>query len=328
MVSEAEHEQRRGQGEGDRRLALAPWVAGAQALRLRSIEIDAQVTRPLQLGSPACAVLRGLLGERLRDLRCLTRAPSCEGCTERARCDYARVMEAGAAQRNGRTGAGEAGATPPLWLQGMSAGEELAAGERLTARLVFGGDAAPVLPYLDVALRDALGRLGLSPIVRGPGPLALSATRLGDPGWPESGAGAGARGWRIRTRTPLLLRADPARLAIDCPASPFLALLLRAGVRRLALLREGLGAERALPRALFPDLRGVRRRSGAMQAWSGSRYSRRQGQRMPLEGISGEVELEGDALAEMAPLLAVLPLVSVGKMTALGFGWIEAEPLG
>jgi CRISPR/Cas system endoribonuclease Cas6 (RAMP superfamily) len=51
-----------------------------------------------------------------------------------------------------------------------------------------------------------------------------------------------------------------------------------------------------------------------------SRYSSRQGRRVPLEGVVGRIVYQGDALDELVPLLALGEALHVGKGTALGMG--------
>jgi hypothetical protein len=75
----------------------------------------------------------------------------------------------------------------------------------------------------------------------------------------------------------------------------------------------------------LPDLRGVRVRFGQLLPWVGSHFSQRQEQRYPLEGLVGHLEIEGEALVPLSPLLSVLPLVGVGKKTTHGFGHLRVH---
>jgi hypothetical protein len=69
-------------------LPLGAWLAPALALPLIEIALDVTIRTPVSVSSSACAVVRGLIGQRLRDLRCLTGAPTCSGCPVAATCDY------------------------------------------------------------------------------------------------------------------------------------------------------------------------------------------------------------------------------------------------
>src|SRR5882724_9600812 len=70
---------------------LATWLEPALALPLIEIALDVTIRTSVSVNSPACAVVRGLIGQRLRDLRCLTGAPTCSGCPVAAACDYGRI---------------------------------------------------------------------------------------------------------------------------------------------------------------------------------------------------------------------------------------------
>jgi hypothetical protein len=71
------------------------WLAPALALPLMEIALDVTIRTPVSVSSPACAVVRGLIGQRLRDLRCLTGASTCSGCPVAAACDYGRIFDGG-----------------------------------------------------------------------------------------------------------------------------------------------------------------------------------------------------------------------------------------
>lgn len=300
--------------------AMGPsrWLAQHGPLDLWSLSFDALTTRDISLQDPLCSTLRGLLGNQLRGLRCLTRAPSCAGCSEIHRCDYARLFDAGLHPHTGHV--------PPFWLQEVTHEQQIPAGHRSSGRLILLGTEKGMLPYLEAALRDALHFLGRSARSEGPWKPAL-AVRLRPPTqlpWPSDPR---ADRWVLRAQSPLILSDDPGEAAQACPAVPELALLLRAGVRRLYRLYRASGQKESLPTMELPELGEIRKDFGEMMLWKGSRYSQRQHQRMPLGGRLGELEVSGEVLLELSPLLALLPLISVGKQTTLGMGHLSAEPL-
>jgi hypothetical protein len=129
----------------DDAVPLAAWLAPALALPLIEIALDVTIRTPVSVSSPACAVVRGLIGQRLRDLRCLTVASTCSGCPIAAACDYGRIFEGGSPH--------------PFWLQGIPATTELDPGAQLAARLYLAAPVHTVAQYLDVTLRDALRAL-------------------------------------------------------------------------------------------------------------------------------------------------------------------------
>jgi hypothetical protein len=126
----------------------------------------------------------------------------------------------------------------------------------------------------------------------------------------------------------MCLRGDDATCRQFCPRVPWLALLARAGVRRLdALVRAfALPPGGRLPRAELPDLSRVDLLGGTLGAWSSSRFSHRQHKRLPLRGLVGDAILHGDHLHALVPLLRVLAVTGVGKATSLGFGVVRMVP--
>ena len=293
---------------------LSRFLERVAQLRLARVSVTARCTRALRMKDPVCAVVRGLAGEHLRELRCITRAPTCDGCTETGACDYARTFGAQpeAGDREVR----------PYWLAGVPATHDLAPGATFSASITTVGDASRLGPYLDVALRDALRRLGSEDDGGFDVRVVLGASRLEAPSLDVRPRDA--ERLRVMARTPLLLRGDLGACQAACPAAPWLALLVRAGIRRLdALLGLVDGTEQ--PRVAFPDLADVRVVHGRMVPWSDSRWSGRQGRRFPLVGYAGEATVEGSQLREVLPLLSALAESSVGRKTTMGFGWLTID---
>jgi hypothetical protein len=275
------------------------------------VRVSVTVTprRVVALREPVGAVVRGLLGQRLRDLRCLTRARSCEGCAEVARCDYARVFGVEGTNAHARR----------YWLQGVPEEMSWAHGARRVTLVTLGSESA-VAPYLDVALRDALAVLG-DP--RGaPNALTVSDIERGTLGELLS-PDAHGDAVRLVTRSPLDLRGDVEAAATLCPKVPGVGVLLRAGVRRIDGLLRASAVGAAPPRVEWPDLRELRVREGEMRPWRASRFSHRQGQRHPLQGIHGALVLDG--AREVVSLLRALAVVGVGRHTSHGLGEMTVE---
>jgi len=288
-------------------LPLGAWLEPALALPLIEIALDVTIRTPVIVSSPACAVVRGLIGQRLRDLRCLTGAPTCSGCPVAAACDYGRIFEGGSPHS--------------FWIQGIPATTELDPGAQFAARLYLAAPAHTVAQYLDVTLRDALRALDPDAVLSAS---QVRSVTLGElmpaaPPPPEDGQ------LHLRTETPLWLRGDEELCRALCPRVPWLALLARAGIRRLDALVRAFAppAGGKLPRAELPDLVTVELIRGAFTPWSSSRFSHRQHQRMPLEGLQGDAVVHGPHLAALAPLLRALTVTSVGKSTSLGLGTLR-----
>lgn len=289
-------------------LPLMAWLQPALQLPLIEISIDVTVRRRVQLTAPTCAVVRGLLGQRLRELRCQSGARACGGCALTATCDFARIFDDGA--------------THPFWFRGVPADRHLRCGARFVARLYLATPAHQSAQYLDVAFRDALHRSC--------GDATLAPSR-----WRRAALGAlapqplPASEVRISATTPLCLRGDEVASHRLCPQVPWLGLLVRAGVRRLdALVRSfALPDGARTPRAQLPDLSAVTAVRDTLAPWTSTRFSHRQDRRVPLTGADGEAVLVGEALRPLAPLLGALTVSSVGKATSLGLGGLAVTPV-
>jgi hypothetical protein len=132
--------------------------------------------------------------------------------------------------------------------------------------------------------------------------------------------------WRLVAESPWDLRGDTHRAESLCPEVPGFGLLAMAVVRRVLGLVRAAGAAPP-PRLAWPDLRGVRQVGGSVDSWRGSRWTERQGQWIPREGIVGEPVLEGEGVTELVPLLRTAALISVGKATTEGLGALRIEHL-
>lgn len=279
-----------------------------RALRLREVRATVTLRGGARVDDgPPCVVLRGLTGEHFRALRCLTGAPRCEGCGEAGRCDFARAF--------GAVEAGVPGDEPrPFWLRGVGAGD-LAVDSVVDASLVVAEDAGVGL--LSASFLEALARLGTHPARRN----AMRAVDDRALSWPA--APPASEAWRITLHSPAVLTGDLARSADNCPAMPALALLVSAGLRRVAALVERFGGA-PVGRLRMPSLRAARIVEGGFTGWSGRRHAKRQGKMVPLEGSVGSVVVTGVDAA--VPLLSALAVTNVGKATAMGFGWLSVAP--
>ncbi|TMQ14205.1 MAG: hypothetical protein E6J91_16090 [Deltaproteobacteria bacterium] len=275
-------------GVGTPRWPLPRWIDWAVGFKVVSLSMDAVCLDPgdRRHDAPFNTVVRGLIGQRLRDLRCLTRAATCTGCPETSRCDYAAVFDR---RLTATESDGEADEVPPFWLQGLPAGRTLARGAQLSIRLHVTGQAVGVLPYLDVACRNALVHVGMRPsasVVHSTDLRALTHEPI-------------ANTLRITARSPLRLRGDMSRSRRDCPAVPWFAQLVRSGVRRLDRLRMAFGEPGDRPYLEMPalgDVEVVSEQGDSMRSWRDTRKG------VPLTGL-------------------------IGKATTMGFGDLTIEEL-
>lgn len=285
-------------------------LAALRALPLRRWRATLTIRHPVALASPACAVVRGLVGDHVRARRCLTGAPRCDGCGEAAGCDFAALL--------GAPEAGVPGEEPrPFWWRGVPSRQTLEAGERFDVTCLTVADALPAEAGLDDAFTSALMRLGTGP-ARPHNVVVVGEEVLA---WGEPDGG---RRVRLVAETPLQLRGDLARSRDNCPALPWLALLVSAGIRRVAALVERYGSAE-VPRVRMPRLDGLRVLADGLEATRLSRFAVRQGKRVPIEGWTGAVTVEGDAVVGLWGLLRALEVTGVGKGTSLGLGALRVD---
>lgn len=304
-------------------MPLGAWLDALSLPGFFEVEVDVVVPRDLRFRSPVSAVVRGLLGERLRARSCLTATPTCDGCTVRSLCDYARLFAADAGPRPAQGGLAD---LHPFWLQGLPAVHSLDAGSAGAVSLVAVGLEAREQHLLHLCLREALSHLGLSHVSgdhRATLQLSPSRCQVVSPDLTPSSATT----WWIEARTPLLLSVPRNGAYLSpCPAAPWLPLLVAAGIRRLKALAQSFAGLATFPEVELPALDAVRVVAGRMQPWRGEVRSSRQGRAYPLENAyTGAALLQGEALAAVGPLLQLLQHTNVGKKTSMGFGDLFVE---
>ena len=199
-------------------------------------------------------------------------------------------------------------------------GRGLAAGQSFEATLTFVPSAMPRWPHLVSAAVDALEMLG-------PGDAPLNEVRVIEVQDAENSGTTGVGAWRVSTRSPLWLRGDRSRGAARCPSADWLEPLASEGLQRISQLLATFAGERT-PRVSLPDLSGVECVEGTMRPWEESRFTHRQGKRLPMSGIEGSAVLRGTGMDALVPLLKALEVTNVGKGTVMGMGALRVEPVG
>jgi hypothetical protein len=293
---------------------LDRWVEQLARFSLIRVSVEVDVLRDLPLREPACIQVRGQLGALFREQRCLTRAPSCLGCPWSNECDFSRVFDAEGSPRK----------TPAYWLQGIPAHTSLRGGTFGQPTLWLLEKEAASASFLGEALRRALLQLGRPPQTpRWTPALRVRPVRIEHLQLPRGNPSAR---WTFRAETPLDLRSDDEeRHRSACPEAPEFSLLVEAAIRRLYRLAQEVFPGVEFPQPQRPDLTQIRRHGGFAPIHN-RRFSHRQLQTMPLQGLVGELHVEGDALLDLSPLLYLLPTLSVGKKTTMGLGWVETQP--
>lgn len=300
------------------------------------LRFEAIVESPFFLPQYAGSALRGVFGHALRRLACMTKQPTCDGCSLRKTCPYAAIFESLPPSQEGRLERVREAPKPyviepPL---GQRVWQE---GETLSFHLVLMGDALRQLPLLVFAWKQALAR-GVGPAEKcGKGRLL----RVWQTDLPEGEVcvfDAEAEG-EVLPCVPMVLPPTPAGVTAyqlsfysplriqqnGCALSNHrlsVEHLLRALFRRQWLLArcygEGRDEDMALLPSLLPLVAGVTEsRRLVWHDWQ--RFSNRQQRKMVLGGLLGRWELVGD-LSEVWPLLWYGQFLHVGKEAVFGCG--------
>lgn len=269
----------------------------------------------LTLPHPSGAFWRGAIGRRLRADACITGAVTCDGCPVATRCDYGRLFE----PMPPREGLGRRFADPPRpWVLSPGPETHVKTGDPLTLDITLTGDGLRAWP----ALRRALGRLRLG--TTHPELVAITSRAPAPQGTPAAGELTGHRpeippvptAVRVILDSPLRLQHEGRPLK---PADFDAVALTGALLRRL----DALGAAEEAMRSAADILKHVRERielTNAQLRWQpGARTSHSQCRRVPLGGLVGEFQLNGD-LEPLWPWLWTGQWIHVGKSAVMGLG--------
>lgn len=297
--------------------------------RMEMVAVD-RLKLPPYKGS----TLRGAFGHAFKKLVCVKRDMDCSTCLICAQCVYYYVFETPFS--GGEDSRGYAFAPHPFVIEPPRETRQIYEPDaEVHVGLVLVGRALDSLPYFILAFEE-MGRGGLG-VGRGKVALkrvvALSAegeqciyeadTGMLDPDFPicsgpRIGEDIGPQA-RLRLQTPVRLKAQGRYASrLDFP------LLVRALLRRVSdLTRFHCGAELVLDyRAWIARAEKVQTPVVNTRWHDWERYSLRQGQKMKLGGLMGDVVFTGD-IAPFAPLLRLGADLHVGKGTGFGLGRYE-----
>ncbi len=299
--------------------------------RLARLRFFLHLTRPTLLPAYKGSTLRGAFGNALKRVACLASDRDCADCPARAGCLYSLVFEPINAPDRQDT------PRPFVIKPPLSAQAHFQPGETLHFDLVLIGKALDLIPHC-VAVVEAMGRIGIGP---DGGAFRLdhlasidasgAARNVYCPPWPSLDAEQQAITAAQITASNTLEDAGAITLQFLTPLRakfhnrlaglPDFPLLLGSLLRRLMDLARLYQAE-----PLEVDYHGLMQRARQVAftpgplAWRDwERYSNRQGQRMKLGGLLGQVTYQGD-LTEFLPYLALGEWLHVGKGATFGLG--------
>lgn len=298
-------------------------------IRFARFHLELEAVDRLRLPPYKGSTLRGAFGNTFKRMVCVKRDLECSTCLIRGQCVYYYVFETPSQEESGRS---YTFAPHPFVIEPPEETREVyEPGESLQAGLVLVGKALDYLAYFIYAF-DEMGCRGLG---QGRGKAALKRVWAGERLIYTAGEGRLDTGYSVCAgprvlpahedrvnlclQTPTRLK-DGGRLsgAVDFP------LLVRSLLRRSSdLARFHCGAE------LGVDYRDWIERAGRVQTvesrlrWHDwERYSHRQGTKMQLGGVMGQVSYAGE-LGPFLPLLALGADLHVGKGTGFGLGRYE-----
>lgn len=297
------------------------------------LRFECMVEREIEWPDYEGSSLRGIWGYALRAAACSTGAPDCGGCPLRRSCGYAVIFEPLPAAGQRATHVDVAG---PYVIEPLpQRARRLARGACYAFDLVLIGPALAEVPRIVRAWQRALSgdigpRRGAARLERvrcidpaaeavlfdadgGPG-----VARLANPGRNASAFGPAPESARLQLLTPLRLKRAGRVLG---PDELVAGDLLFAAVRRVAEV-----CEHHLGRPAGSDFTALRQAAAASRFthraldWrGGSRWSTRQRQHVPLDGVVGEVTLAGP-LRPFWPLLQLGQWLHLGGKTTFGLG--------
>ncbi|MGQ9671412.1 MAG: CRISPR system precrRNA processing endoribonuclease RAMP protein Cas6 [Desulfosoma sp.] len=311
-------------------------------LRLR---FEIQARKPIELPSYKGSTLRGVLGMALKHSCCAARHRPCDSCLLRFSCLYVYFFETplmGESPQDLRY----RNAPHPFVLQILMDGPlRLEAGQLWSFDMTVIGRAIQWTPYLvmaahrmgDIGIGKGRGTFDLRRVLSlnahghtweelySDGTLRLPKKKIallpssnGEPAWKH-----GRMRFRFLTPLRLVAQGEPVR-------RPDFPTLMATLLRRLENLcqfhadsNEPIGLNVPFSE-LLEKARWVQVVEDNTRWFDWERYSHRQGRKMRLGGLVGEVVYEGD-WKTLAPLVSAGRWIHVGKGTSFGLGRYEFQ---
>lgn len=285
------------------------------------------------------STLRGGLGQAFRQLACLQPGGACQGCPVAASCAYAYIFET--SRGNTRVTLDQEYLPHPYVIECLDGGQaRYGPGETLEFNLHLLGRGIEFLPYFTLAFQQA-ARKGLG---AGRHPFAMKKAEqvLGEEKrliWRE-----GMRLTGVPHREALDNREREGDHLLDRVTLELVTpLRLQRGGRLVkeldfrtllhsVLLRLSFVVEAHQSGPLGLDFKGMLGRAqgveaaGSSLAWQDwTRYSSRQGKKIIMGGLVGEITFRGGPLGEFLPYLRLAEQVHTGKGTVYGLGKIKVR---
>lgn len=312
------------------RAACSEWRSGVRSLTLHFSARLASADHGLRYLGPT---LRGVFGHVLKSTVCVTPHGVCGNCHVRSACPYARIFE-GAAPA-GRAVMRRYDAVPqPFVLLVAEPGRWEGRADELCWGIRMFGDATDLAPYLiEAFLRSGEEGVGRHRV-------RFSVERItSDSG--EVVYREGADRIDVPASVPLPARELPVdrctlrwqfvspvhiRSGGGLAATPTGLDMVLAGRRRWHVI-SSLHGQAFAREEVHLDAGEFRTRAVGLHPWCIRRYSGRQGRKVLLSGVVGQIEIEGPwHLA--GDWLRTVEWLHLGKYASFGFGRVQWEAVG
>lgn len=304
---------------------------------LFTIEAKDQLILPHYKGS----TFRGAFGSAFRRVVCALRRQDCASCMLKTSCIYAYVFETHPSGNTTIMGMHSYTAIPhPFVIEPpMETDRVYEPGNTLCFSLILIEKAVDYLPYF-VYTFEEMGKIGIGK-QRGKYRLISVTTDEGE---------------LIHTCEDRTIRAVPPNqlyIPIDFPYSdngiesltitfitparilygrhfatkPNFHILIRSLLRRIALLAYFHGDKQKMTwdlNRIIAAAESIRIQKDGTRWWDWERYSTRQGERMKMGGLVGEVEYRGN-IEPFLPIIKAGEIFHVGKGTSFGLGKYETQ---
>lgn len=300
-------------------------MTSAEQLPIARYRFAMRAEAPLTLREYPGSMLRGAFGHALKAVSCMTDRQDCTGCSLRESCRYPALFEP--TPRLGRRQQLRDIPAPYILEAELDQGRELAAGESWSFHMVLFGMAIDQLPVIIMAWQ----RAATQGFGKGKARCRLeSVDQVSADGKRQRVFNEDAPRVRSHDATltiPTLPSCDGVTLSLLtptriqsrgklCNSQELTASALLAALARKVELYLGYYAHHAWQRPAIPEdltLTVTTR----LQRWQ--RYSARQQQVMNLDGLVGQLYLEG-ALSEWLSWLWLGQFTHIGKNTSFGLG--------
>ncbi len=298
-------------------------------IRFARFHLELEAVDRLRLPPYKGSTFRGAFGNTFKRLVCVKRDLECATCLIQRQCVYYYVFET---PYQGEPARGYTFVPHPFVIEPPEETREVyEPGEELRVGLVLVGKALDYLAYFIYAFEE-MGRRGLG---QGRGKAALRRVWAGERLIYTAGEGrldtdypvcAGPHVVPAQEDSVSLCLQTPTRLKNGGRLSGDLdfPLLVRSLLRRASdLARFHCGAELGVDYRDWIDRAGRVRTAESYLRWHDwERYSHRQGAKMQMGGVVGEVSFAGE-LGPFLPLLSLGADLHVGKGTGFGLGRYE-----